>query len=103
METLLVVIFVVFGILQIVLFFKLWGMTNDIRKIKKQSIDDRRLVDAKTAYLNGQIAIAKKLLDDGLRIVDTDLERDPNSQEFNEWRKRILSTYKYLGFDTPKK
>jgi hypothetical protein len=28
------IIFIVFGILQIILFFKLWGMTNDIRDIK---------------------------------------------------------------------
>lgn len=28
-------IFIVFGVLQIILFFKLWGMTNDVRAIKK--------------------------------------------------------------------
>jgi len=27
-------IFLVFGVLQIVLFFKLWGMTNDVREMK---------------------------------------------------------------------
>lgn len=33
--TLLVsIILIVFGVLQIILFFKLWGMTNDVRKIK---------------------------------------------------------------------
>lgn len=26
----------VFGILQIILFFKLWGMTNDVRSMKEQ-------------------------------------------------------------------
>lgn len=30
------VIFLIFGILQIILFFKMWGMTNDVRKIKKK-------------------------------------------------------------------
>ena len=34
METLLGVIFIVFGLLQIILFFKIWGMTNDVREIK---------------------------------------------------------------------
>lgn len=34
METLLAIIFIVFGILQIILFFKLWGMTNDVRALK---------------------------------------------------------------------
>ncbi len=36
METFLGIIFIVFGILQIILFFKLWGMTNDIREIKNR-------------------------------------------------------------------
>lgn len=29
------IILIVFGILQIVLFFKVWGMTNDVKKIKE--------------------------------------------------------------------
>ena len=27
----------IFGILQIILFFKVWGMTNDVRSMKEQS------------------------------------------------------------------
>lgn len=34
MYELLSIVFVIFGSLQIVLFFKLWGMTNDVSKIK---------------------------------------------------------------------
>ena len=37
MENILLVtsiIIIVFGALQIILFFKIWGMTNDVRKIK---------------------------------------------------------------------
>lgn len=29
------IIIIVFGILQIILFFKLWGMTNDVKELKK--------------------------------------------------------------------
>lgn len=36
MDTLLAIIIVVFGILQLILFFKIWGMTNDIREIKNK-------------------------------------------------------------------
>lgn len=32
------IIIIVFGILQIILFFKLWGMTNDIKEIKNKYI-----------------------------------------------------------------
>lgn len=34
MLELLSIIFLIFGILQIILFFKIWGMTNDVRAIK---------------------------------------------------------------------
>ena len=34
MTTLLTVLFIIFGILQIILFFKLWVMTNDISKLR---------------------------------------------------------------------
>ena len=35
------IIIIVFGILQIILFFKLWGMTNDIREMKNKYMDDQ--------------------------------------------------------------
>ena len=36
MYAFLSVILIIFGILQIILFFKLWGMTNDIRRISEK-------------------------------------------------------------------
>ena len=33
MEILVSLIIIVFGILEIILFFKLWGMTNDVKKL----------------------------------------------------------------------
>lgn len=41
METLLAIIFIVFGVLQIILFFKIWGMTNDVRNIKEMYESER--------------------------------------------------------------
>ena len=34
MTGILSIILLVFGVLQIILFFKLWGMTNDVRSIR---------------------------------------------------------------------
>lgn len=34
-ETFIAFVAVIFGILQIILFFKIWGMTNDVREIKE--------------------------------------------------------------------
>lgn len=31
------IVMLVFGVLQIILFFKVWGMTNDVRKIKDRT------------------------------------------------------------------
>ena len=42
-----------FGILQIILFFKLWGMTNDVRRIKQRfvvNIDDQEKEIIKAIY-----------------------------------------------------
>ncbi len=36
MEVLVTLIIIVFGVLQIILFFKLWGMTNDVSALRKK-------------------------------------------------------------------
>lgn len=43
MIALLSIICIVFGILQIILFFKIWGMTNDIKKIRSMTNLNNRL------------------------------------------------------------
>ena len=40
METFMAIVFLVFGILQIILFFKIWGMTNNVKKIKNKLFED---------------------------------------------------------------
>lgn len=37
----LTIILLIFGVLQIILFFKVWGMTNDIQRYKEQ-VSQRR-------------------------------------------------------------
>ena len=39
METFMAIVFLVFGILQIILFFKIWGMTNNVKKIKEAFLE----------------------------------------------------------------
>lgn len=34
------IILLVFGVLQIILFFKVWGMTNDIKEIRNKYLKD---------------------------------------------------------------
>ena len=40
MFTFVGIIIIVFGVLQIILFFKVWGMTNDIREMKDKYMKD---------------------------------------------------------------
>lgn len=55
MYELLSVILIVFGILQIVLFFKIWGMTNDVNRIKTtvEKANNQDLSEAEAATLMG--------------------------------------------------
>lgn len=56
--TLLVsIILIVFGVLQIILFFKLWGMTNDVRKIKVHITPKDDNLDESTSLNSTQIVI----------------------------------------------
>lgn len=54
MMTFTAIIMIVFGILQIVLFFKIWLMTNDVSSIKKGlRKDDSLIIEAQVKALDG--------------------------------------------------
>jgi len=57
------VILIVFGILQIILFFKVWGMTNDVNHIKRSinGIDNQDWNTAKLETLAGDYDKAYKI------------------------------------------
>ena len=60
------------GVLQIILFFKIWGMTNDVKDLRNK-IDSRDLTMEQLAKkiielkFTGKIEEAKKLLDENLK------------------------------------
>lgn len=48
------IVMIVFGILQIILFFKIWGMTNNVSKIKRGlKKDDTLIIEAQVKALDG--------------------------------------------------
>lgn len=71
MEFLSFVLFV-FGILQIILFFKLWGMTNDVRLLRKHFIDECQVkinsdaINSDAQYQNGNTIYCKSLKEEGV-------------------------------------
>lgn len=63
------IVMIVWGILEIILFFKIWGMTNNIKALKQEYVTDEKLDDdyALQSYLItnvilGNIEKAKKAL-----------------------------------------
>lgn len=41
------IVLIIFGVLQIILFFKMWGMTNDIKGIRNKYLkyEDKKMID----------------------------------------------------------
>ena len=63
-EIVLALVLLIFGILQIILFFKVWGMTNNVKDILRTlngsgGIESLDLEDL-TSYCEKQLSIAKK-------------------------------------------
>ena len=44
--TIMAIVLLVWGILEIVLFFKIWGMTNNVKKIVREFIDKPASIEA---------------------------------------------------------
>ncbi|MFV0324669.1 MAG: hypothetical protein ACK5LF_09915 [Bacteroides xylanisolvens] len=67
------IVLLIFGVLQIILFFKMWIMTNDVKKIaKKLQCEKDSTWNVRRALLSGDKELAKKELIDCIVI---DLEK----------------------------
>lgn len=99
----LTIVLLIFGILQIILFFKMWGMTNDVTKItKKLQCDKDKTWNVRRALLYGDKDLAKKELMDCI-ISDFELFGD-GGYGFNS-AEDIISKYtpafKQLNMEIP--
>lgn len=95
MENMLLVtsiVIIAFCVLQIILFFKVWGMTNDVRKIRKNIIGNS-LDEAHKQIIIGNkdkaFDIYKRLYTEGL-ITISELPED-----FKYNYPRLVEKYKY--------
>lgn len=70
METIIAIIFVIFGILQIILFFKIWGMTNDVKALCRQFVmeeaEETIIVKPAYAYKVGDVVFCNSLNKEGV-------------------------------------
>lgn len=95
MTTITSVITLVVAILQIFLFFKIWGMTNNIKKIKENMIFDTQNNEVAKYVLLGQKDKAKEIL------IDTFFRRlsVEGYPYLKDWLKKELEN---IGEELPK-
>ena len=109
MENFILFVTVAAAALQIILFFKVWAMTNDVAKIKNNLSASQDLLNARVAYMLGNKVKAKELLDAsfyGSIINDWvfyhNHEGDPESYaDVMRAIERYKSSYKEMGFEMP--
>lgn len=97
----LAIVFIIFGILQIILFFKVWIMTNDINKIKERACPDNLNVIRKL-ILKGDAGKAEEALIDSL-ISDIENFNSINYSSIQEIKDTYRPIFDKLGFTFPEK
>lgn len=105
------IILIVFGVLQIILFFKMWGMTNDVDKIKNKLLssndDNKVIIDAQIKALDGKVKEAFDLYKQAFFLNVIELynqtieqyggEDDLSNKEKNDyWETQFSRTAKYF-------
>lgn len=100
----LTIILLIFGVLQIILFFKVWGMTNNVKKIKKRLLDESSFDDVRKALLGDDKELAQKLL---INNLISELIEYSNNRDYKGYSnvEAIIDIYKIsfskLGLDIP--
>ena len=105
MDTILTIIAVLTAPLPIILFFKIWKMTNDVEKIKEHLVISEYAFKEdkiRRAYLKGETYILKDLLDN--MLVDALLNAKLEKHKYHDAEK-IISGYEIIyqkfGFEIP--
>ena len=108
--TFIVVILIVFGILQIILFFKIWGMTNDVRRMKDGFFgSDLEWQQRKMILKNDKMKISEILFDDMFNKIKFNYEisrqhGNPNQyfiDSMSKLKKEFKEKYLKYGIDFP--
>lgn len=106
MDPLLAIIIVVFGILQLILFFKVWGMTNDTEKIKDKILNVSDIQKAELAYICGnkeavEYYLHKSLISDLKLYAGNSFAYGKYEDAFERAKQRYTSYYNDYKADLP--
>lgn len=100
------IVMIAFGILQIILFFKVWGMTNDVKKIWKKIDNKDFLSDACVSYIKGNLEETEKLANEAFLQEVAFLSKSTNSYEdwdngYKEIKEKYTRLFKKIDKPAP--
>ena len=102
----LTIVLLIFGVLQIILFFKVWGMTNNIKRIWKKIDNKDFLSDACIAYIKGNMEETEKLVNEAFLQEVALLSKSSEDyvsceKAFRELEEKYTKVFKKINKPTP--
>ena len=89
------IVMIVFGILQIILFFKIWGMTNNVKRIWKKIDNKDFLSDACVSYIKGNLEDTERLANEAF-LQEVAL-LSISSESYEDWIDNYIKIKENLG------
>lgn len=99
-------IIIAFGIMQIILFFKIWGMTNNVNRIWKKIDSKDFLSEACITYIKGDLEETNKLANEAFLQEVAMLSKSSNAyadweEGFNKLEKKYTRIFKKIEKPAP--
>ena len=100
------IVIIAFGILQIILFFKVWGMTNNVKRIWKKIDNKDFLSNACISYIKGDLEETEKLANEAFIQEVALLSKSSESYEawadgYKELKEKYTRIFKKIDKPTP--
>lgn len=100
------IVIIVFGILQIILFFKVWDMTDNVKLILKKKDNKNLLSEACVAYVKGKLEEAERLVNESFLYEASKLsslyeDKSEWGIEYGKLVKKYTRIFKNLGETHP--
>ena len=100
------IVIIAFGILQIILFFKIWGMTNNVKRIWKKIDNKDFLSDACVSYIKGNLEETERLANEAFLQEVALLSK--SSESYEDWidnyikiKEKYTSIFKKIDKPAP--
>ena len=90
------IVMIAFGILQIILFFKIWGMTNNVKRIWKKIDNKDFLSDACVSYIKGNLEETERLANEAFLQEVALLSK--SSESYEDWIDNYINKRKIYPY-----